>query len=119
MANKRGRPPYSPTAEQRKTVKAMAAYGIPQEAIARTVGCNHETLRKYYPDELDLAETEANAKVAQSLFKLATNGNVAAAIFWAKARMGWSEKQQIELGSIDGKPLVTVYLPDNRRDVIK
>ncbi|MEO3475934.1 hypothetical protein AAFN86_29080, partial [Roseomonas sp. CAU 1739] len=41
--------------------------------------------------------TEANAKVAQSLFQMATQGkNVAAAIFWMKARAGWREKQEVD-----------------------
>ena len=40
--------------------------------------------------------TEANAKVAQSLFQMATQGkNVAAAIFWMKARAGWREKIEV------------------------
>ena len=35
--------------------------------------------------------------MAQSLFRGATEGNnVAAAIFWMKARAGWSEKQRVE-----------------------
>ena len=56
---------------------------------------------------------EANLKVAQSLFQMATNGkNVAAAIFWMKARAGWREKNdeasalerhldQMSLGDLD------------------
>jgi len=40
--------------------------------------------------------TEANAKVAQSLFQMATQGkNVAAAIFWMKACAGWREKIEV------------------------
>jgi hypothetical protein len=36
-------------------------------------------------------------KVAQSLFQMATQGkNVAAAIFWMKARAGWREKQEVQ-----------------------
>ena len=39
---------------------------------------------------------EANVKIAQSLFHMATTGNkVAAAIFWMKARAGWREKHDI------------------------
>ena len=33
----------------------------------------------------------ANAKVAQSLFNQAINGNTSAAIWWTKSRMGWKE----------------------------
>ena len=67
----------------------MAAYGIPQDEIARVVGITKPTLEKHYRPELDRAETEANAKVAESLFRKATGDGaqaVTAAIFWLKTR---------------------------------
>jgi len=37
---------------------------------------------------------------------MATTGkNVAAAIFWMKARAGWREKQAVEVTGPDGQPL--------------
>ena len=84
---------YEPTEKDRKTVKAMAGYGIPQEDICRVIGISPKTMRKNFREEIDIAATEANAQVAQSLFNLATKaGNVAAAIFWMKARAGWTER---------------------------
>jgi hypothetical protein len=45
---------------------------------------------------LDRGSIEATAKVAQTLFGMATSGqNVAAAIFWMKARAGWREKHEL------------------------
>jgi len=32
-------------------------------------------------------------------------GNIAATIFWLKARAGWREKQLVEVGGPDGKAL--------------
>jgi hypothetical protein len=88
---------YEPTADQRRTVKTMAGFGIPQEDIAGFLGIDDKTLRKHFREELDRGITEANAKVAQSLFQMATQGkNVAAAIFWMKARAGWREKVEIK-----------------------
>jgi hypothetical protein len=50
------------------------------------------------------------AKVAQSLFRMATDGNnVAAAISRMKARAGWRKKQHVELSSPDGGPLIVEY----------
>jgi hypothetical protein len=87
---------FEPTPDQRRTVKTMAGFGIPQEDIAGFLGVDAKTLRKHFRDELDRGVTEANAKVAQSLFHMATQGkNVAAAIFWMKARAGWREKIEI------------------------
>ena len=65
--------------------------------IAPLIGISDETLRKYYRRELDLGLIEANAKVAEALFRQATvEGNTAAAIWWTKARMGWRERTGAE-----------------------
>lgn len=100
---KGGRPKFEPDAEQRKTVNAMAGYGIPQPDIARVIGIDPKTLRKHFRDELDTGETIATARVAESLYKQATGDGrsaVSAAIFWLKARAGWSER--IEVGGKEG-----------------
>ena len=84
--------------EQCRTVRAMAGFGVPQEDIATFQRVDPKTLRKYFRDELDQGVTEANAKVAQSLFNMATKqNNVAAAIFWMKARAGWREKHEVQV----------------------
>ena len=93
---------YEATDEQRRTVRAMVGFGVPQPDIATFLRIDPKTLRKYYRDELDQGVTEANVKVAQSLFNMATKShNVAAAMFWMKARAGWSEKQRIQVSAGD------------------
>jgi hypothetical protein len=65
-----------------------------------------KTLRKHFRPELDRGMVEANLKVGPSLFQLATSGrNVAAAIFWMKARAGWREKPEVEVSDKDGARL--------------
>ena len=97
---------FEPTDEQRRTVKAMSGFGVPQPDIATHIGIDPKTLRKWFREELDRGSIEATTKVAQSLFRMATEGNnVAAAIFWMKARAGWREKQQVELSGPDGGPV--------------
>jgi N-acetylglucosamine kinase-like BadF-type ATPase len=50
--------------------------------IATFLEIDPETLRKHFRPELDRCSIEATAKVAQSLFRMASEGNnVAAAIF--------------------------------------
>jgi hypothetical protein len=97
-----GHPPHAPTDQTRATVKAMSAYGVPQVQIARVLDIHDETLRIHYRDELDLGLIEANAKVAETLFRQATKeGSTTAAIWWSKCRMGWREKHEVEYsGSI-------------------
>ena len=87
-------PSHKPTDQQRKIVKAMSAYGIPQDDIAKVIGIHDETLRIHYRQELDVANAEACAKVAENLFKKATGDgreSVTAAIFWMKTRGRWKE----------------------------
>ena len=95
--DKGGRPPHEPTEASRKQVKAIAAYGVPQDEIGKVVGVSKPTLEKHYRDELDRAQSEVNAKVAESLFRKATGDGaqaVTAAIFWLKTRAQWREPTQ-------------------------
>ena len=89
-----GRRTHKPDPTSRRQVEAMAAYGIPEIDIARVLGVDPKTLRKYYRDELDMGETKANAQVAGFLFNAARSGNVTAQIFWLKTRARWKEAPQ-------------------------
>jgi hypothetical protein len=87
-------------------VRAMAAYGIPQLDIACVIGISDKTLRLAFRDELDKAGIEANAKVAEICFKMATSGKVpAATFFWLKTRAGWREVIRQEHSGPDGGPI--------------
>jgi hypothetical protein len=103
-----GRPQFKPTEEQRSLVKSMAAVGIPHDLIARRIELHSaKTLRKHFRRELDIGETDANYKVGQTLFKMATSGSsVAAAIFWAKTRMGWREREPDEIRHAELPPFI-------------
>lgn len=82
------------TAKNRRMARTLAGLGIDQGQIGKVIGVSLCTLRKHYRDELDRGMIDANAKVAESLFRQATNPdkpNVAATIFWLKCRCGWKE----------------------------
>jgi hypothetical protein len=90
--------PFEPTRQQRDMVEALVGYGMPYLEICRLVlnprtgkPIDTKTLMKAFRSELDVGATKANAKVAESLFKQATGGNVTAQIWWTKCRMGWKE----------------------------
>lgn len=89
-----GRPRYKPSERDRQQVKAMTAMGLGQSDICLVIGLSEKTLRRHFRAELNTGAAEANAKVAQSLFKQATGDkpNVIAAIFWLKARAGWRDQ---------------------------
>lgn len=107
-----GRPTHEPTEKTRAKVKALSAYGTPQEQIARALDIHRETLAKYYRDELDLGVIEANAKVAETLFNQGVrDGNTTALIWWTKSRMGWKERQEIAHMDADGNNLAIAFIP--------
>jgi hypothetical protein len=106
-------PRHDPTDAQRQTVRAMAGYGTPQADIALVIDISLPTLRLHYRRELDVSMAEANVQVAKSLYNMAVHDkNTAAAIFWLKARAGWREVAQLDLGAVNGVK-VTI---ENARD---
>ena len=100
---KPGRHAYEADGKTRAQVKMLAAMGVPDYDIAKVIGLSGPTMRKYYMAELETGHIEANAQVAQSLFKQATSKdkpNVAAGIFWMKCRGGWKEETE-DMGKKD------------------
>lgn len=79
------------TDENRRLVRALAAVGARHEDIAARLGISADSLTLHYRSELDEGRVDANAKVAQSLYQQALNGNVTAQIFWLKTRAQWRE----------------------------
>jgi hypothetical protein len=105
-----GRPPFEPSAEQRAKVDGMAACGIPQAQMALVIGIDEDTLRKHFRHELDTAAPLANFAVGKTLFAKAVGGDVTAAIWWSKTRMGWKEKQEIAHTDAEGKSLAVAFV---------
>ena len=101
-----GRPPHLPNADTRNKVYMLSTVGTRHEDIASVLGITHDTLVKYYKEELDNGRIEANASVAETLFKQAKEGNTTAMIFWLKSRARWKESTQHEIsGNPDGTPI--------------
>ena len=101
-----GRPPHLPNADTRNKVYMLSTVGTRHEDIASVLSISHDTLVKYYKEELDKGRIEANASVAETLFKQAKEGNTTAMIFWLKSRARWKESTQHEIsGNPDGTPV--------------
>ena len=114
MDKKAGRPSYEPTDRDREQVKTMSAMGIPDYDIAKVMQMSGPTLRKYFYEELDVGHIQANAQVAQSLFKQATDKdkpNVSAAIFWLKCRARWRENDET-VGKKEQADIIAKQKPD-------
>ena len=101
-----GKPEFKPTDHDRQQVEPLAGYGIPKEDIAVLIINPHtdshiakSTLEKHFEAELKAGHIKANAKIAESLYKQATEGNVTAGIWWSKTRMGWKETNVHEVNA--------------------
>lgn len=105
MTRKIGAKDHKPTDENRRLVKMLAAVGARVDDIGTKLGISHDTVLKYYRQELEEGRIDANAQVAQTLFQQAKSGNTAAMIFWMKTRAGWKEKTTHELVGADGGPI--------------
>ena len=97
------RNPHEPTDALRKEVSSLTSFGVTQSEIADYLGVDDKTLRKYYRDELTKSAIRANAAVARVLFeKAVVQKETVAAIFWAKTRMRWSDRVNLEITGKDG-----------------
>lgn len=106
IKDKGGRPPHLPNADTRNKVFMLSSVGTRHEDIATVLSISTDTLTKYYKEELDKGRIEANASVAETLFKQAKEGNTTAMIFWLKSRARWKESTQHEIsGNPDGTPV--------------
>src|SRR4051812_35295519 len=97
------RPPHRPDDSTRLHVEELSSKGVRQQDIAALVGVSVPVLHREYREELDRGMAVANATVTGRLFAL-TESNAAAAIFWAKCRLGFQERQQVELSGPEGGP---------------
>jgi hypothetical protein len=97
---------HKPTKETRQRVREVSGLGLPHEQIGALLGISDVTLRKYYDDDLQMGKAQASAKIADTLFNKAQNGDTTAMIWWTKAQMRWSETVRQELTGKDGQPFV-------------
>ena len=93
---KAGQQPHKPTDESRAEAELLSGYGVLQEDIAALLSISVPTLLKYYRKELDAGKAKANAAVGKTLFQKATDGDIAAAIWWSKSQMRWKETTKVE-----------------------
>ena len=107
------------TDAMRERVRYLAGVGVPQDDIAKIIGCAPKTLRKRFRDDLDRGVAEANATMCGYLFASAKAGNIAAIIFWVKTR-AWRERMTPDrpIPGVDpaSNSQIILILPDNNRD---
>lgn len=96
-----------------KKVEQLAMTCDSKTEIARILGISMDTLSRRekesaeFADAIKTGRAKANAFVGGKLMELIKQGNVAATIFYMKARCGWLEVNRTELSGVDGKPIKT------------
>jgi len=101
-----GRIAFAPTQEQRRLVEQLSAFGIRIDEmpvfITNSAGrpISEPTLRKHFKREINYGRLKANVKVANALYRNATepagnaaHGNITAQIFWLKTQAAWTDAQ--------------------------
>lgn len=115
---KGGRPRYQPSEHDRRQVRTMTGMGLTHNEISAVMGITAPTLRRYFRRELDVGQIEANAQVAASLYRQATDKakpNVVAAIFWLKCRGGWRDHDTAAAGKKEEQAAEAQRIIEGRR----
>jgi hypothetical protein len=91
---KTGRPPHQPTERDRKTVEALAGFGIPAAKIANVLSLGQSTLYRYYGEEMKRGSAMVESKLIGNLLRLAGGSDgtaLKAIVFSLTTRFGWSQ----------------------------
>lgn len=93
----------------KREILMLKGCGFSNEEVALVTGVPRHTLEKQFGEEMRKGALLQTAAVLRNLHTIATDpthrGSVQAAIFWAKARAGWTETSRTEVTGADGQPL--------------
>ena len=94
---RRGRPNYRPSKKDRRIVRYLASYGIPQEKIALILGRPLDAVNRLFSLEIQLAEAEKVLRVAEVAYRMAVSGrSVSMTQFYLKTRGRWREADKLK-----------------------
>ena len=89
----------------RRSIMGLSKMGLTYDQIADTVGVSKTWLKQHYVNEIRCGRQIANALVVENLYQQAMKDSPAAmpaAMFIAKSRMGWREKEEAK----DNRPSI-------------
>lgn len=84
------------------TIATMSLAGFTNKQMAAALKLSEATLAEHYRYEIENGRVNTMTQVVQSLAQRAIGGSDTAAIFLAKARLGWTDRQSVELTGKDG-----------------
>lgn len=93
----------------KREILMLKGCGFTNEEVSLVTGVPKHTLTKQFGEEMKKGALLQTAAVLRNLHAIATDpthrGSVQAAIFWAKARAGWTETSRTEVTGANGEPL--------------
>ena len=103
---------HVPTKELRKKVRVLSGYGLNQERIAFIIGCTAHDIRKHYGRDCRDGRAYAFARIAQTGYKKALEGDTAMMRFYLKSmskKDEFDDTLKIEHTGADGGELSVVH----------
>ena len=82
-----------------QAITTMALAGFPQADICKVCKISSDTLNQYYLEEATHGRQRVMAEVVGSLAQRAIAGSDTAAIWLTKTRLGWSDRQQVDMNA--------------------
>ena len=82
-----------------QAITTMALAGFSQADICKVCKISAETIAQYYHDEATHGRQRVMAEVVGSLAQRAIAGSDTAAIWLTKTRLGWSDRQQVDVNA--------------------
>ena len=82
-----------------QAITTMALAGFPQADICKVCKISSDTLNKYYLEEATHGRQRVMAEVVGSLAQRAIAGSDTAAIWLTNTRLGWSDRQQVDMNA--------------------
>ena len=93
----------------KREILMLKGCGFSNDEVSLVTGVPRHTLEKQFGEEMKKGALLQTAAVLRNLHTIATDpthrGSVQAAIFWAKARAGWTETSRTEVTGANGEPL--------------
>ena len=88
-------------------MRTLSGYGVRHEIICHDIQVSLPTLYKYYREDLDTGDSQAQGLIGQSMFDRGTKDKDTTALIWlTKTRMGWKDTSRVEFTGPDGKAIL-------------
>ncbi len=108
-----------------ENMEAMAEKGMTRQQIGAYYGVTGQRIGQLIKEHPELEEafdrglSKGIEKVTNKLWELIEEKNIVAILFFLKCHGKWIEQQYVKEKEVDDSPRVTIFLPENNRDIIQ